>query len=1127
MSYIDAAIIDDGKMVQVWERDDNDNLVTKKYDAEYYCYIADEKGTQKTLFVDEFSRASRKTFTNQWDMREFVTEHLNQERPLPLFESDISPDLKVLSDFYYKAPIPNMHVTFLDIENDADLENRDWPTIDDPYGDITSVAFYHQWKKEFVLITTPPPGYDGELFTAEELGCDRVVYTKSEDELLHLLILEVKDSDIISGWNCDRYDIPYILGSIRKHVGDDALTALCRDNIPAKKRLIKSKFGGDDDLVYKLVGRVNIDYMDLYKKYTFAQLPSYSLENVADYELGYGKLNYTGTLPELYRADYKKFLKYNIHDVVLLRDIDDKMSFMDIVNRYGHDCCCRMHDVMGTVVGLDQALITFAHHELGQVVPDRGVDVGLPEYISTVAEAGGSTEKYIGATVYDLDTFDETGAVTSTKKGLHKNIASIDVTSEYPKAMISNNISIETVTAFADRKNGDIIWASPMSYDRATIDEKQEAANFNNMINKRPNDFVLKRTYIKREAERLDDWSRVEKQESYCWGARNDVVGIVPQILMRWFDDRLRFKALLKEQKELAQSLIVDGSVPKDQQEQYEYHIGRQEHFDRLQHITKIKLNSLYGAVGNSGSHFFNLAAAEATTLCGRGILNVMTENVAEILDNTRDIRTPSIIYQDTDSVAADTVITTNRGDMSIEDLYHEGDRKWSDGEKEYSHNPTIDVLTFDPPSDTEFLSPYNYVYRHKTSKKKWEITSDDGAVIVVTDDHSCMVERGGELISLRPSEMVITDLLIAVDKSEYALCSIRQTSAIKRTATKSIRCIGTFDDEYVYDIGVDNDTPYFFGNNILVHNSCYFKLPDEITEPDDLVIYADYVAETANSKFYDYMVETHNCKDWQAKEIRADREVVADRALFTDKKRYAMHLIDLDGYPVDKLKVMGLDVIKSTTPIKVKAFLNELLSRLLKEGHTEDQLSQFILDFRDELNSEFTPLDFGEPKGVKNIDDYKNRLYIRKLYDKSKIKHNVFAEPLTKKEKTELKNAEKDADRWKKITKGKSVMVPGHVMASINWNMIIQEIGDKTLRKINSGTKIRTFYLKTNQWKIKSIAIPSDLDEFPQWFLDLPFDMPRIEQNLIDKKVESLYNSMSWRIPTTATKELNNVFSF
>jgi len=989
MSYIDTAVIDNGAVVKVWERDENDNLITHDYNAEYYCYVPDERGEQSTIFPDRFSKATRYNFDNRYNLKKFVKDHLENHPDIPLFESDIPPDLRILSDFYYKQPVPNIHITFFDIETDADLENRgDWPTIADPYGDVISIALYHHWKDEIVVIATPPEGYDGPLYTAEELGADRVIYTDNEAELLGCFLEEIENSDILSGWNSDVYDVPYVIARIQTYVGEEeALTALCRDFIPARKKEIPDRFGKDTEITYKLFGRVSIDYMQVYKKFTFVELQSYALEAVCEFEkLGYGKVKYKGTLPEFYRRDFKGFLEYNVRDSLLLRDLDIKLGFMAMINQLSHDSCCRLSDVLGTVVLTDQALMVKAHHDRGQVIPDKGANVGIPEYISTVAKMSASSDKYAGALVYDMDEYDENNDIISTKKGLIGYSASMDVTSEYPNSIISNNISIETVIWNARRENGDILWADKMNYRRENIyDLQKEMDNLDirkdtKVVGKKrkkgkKDESPLRRTYVLKEAEYMNDFSRVERLESYTWGARNDIVGLIPEILMGWFEDRLHQKAKMEEHWKAKIAVLEPYNIdikhiPKDDElkklltteefESYKHHAKRESDYNRLQHLTKIKLNSLYGATGNPHSHFYNVAVAEACTLCGQGIVTFMMESVAEVIDGTRNIRAECIQYGDTDSV--------------------------------------------------------------------------------------------------------------------------------------------------------------------------YFRLPKEITNDEDAVLYADYVAEEVVKKFHDYMKKTHNCKDWQADRINAGREVVSDRSLFTEKKRYAMHLINKDGKPCDKLKIMGLEVIKSTTPTEIKKFLNELLDRMLTKKQNEDELASYILEFRKKFET-LSLADIGEPKNVRGINDYKNRMEVRAVWDRSKTDGNVLLgeKGITREEKKILKNAQEDKDRWEKIIQLKNgVFVPGHVRASLNWNNYLDSIDDNITPRIKNGTKIKTYYLKKkNHLGIENIAIPTDLDDLPEWFENLPFDMDRIEQNLIDSKVEILYNSIGWRIPTQAQAEMENAFIF
>lgn len=126
-----------------------------------------------------------------------------------------------------------------------------------------------------------------------------------------------------------------------------------------------------------------------------------------------------------------------------------------------------------------------------------------------------------------------------------------------------------------------------------------------------------------------------------------------------------------------------------------------------------------------------------------------------------------------TDSIDGNTIIKYMENDTifenSIEELFEKcsNHQDWIRNDKHYSWNPNIQVLTYDPKIEEANYSNFNYIYRHKTNKEKWEITSETGETIIVTNDHSCMVERDGKLIEVKPSEMLETDILIILEKEE------------------------------------------------------------------------------------------------------------------------------------------------------------------------------------------------------------------------------------------------------------------------------------------------------------------------------------------------------------------------
>jgi hypothetical protein len=313
--------------------------------------------------------------------------------------------------------------------------------------------------------------------------------------------------------------------------------------------------------------------------------------------------------------------------------------------------------------------------------------------------------------------------------------------------------------------------------------------------------------------------------------------------------------------------------------------------------------------------------------------------------------------------------------------------------------------------------------------------------------------------------------------------------------------------------------------------DSCYFKLPFVETD-EEAIVYADYIAGEVNKTFPEYMIHVHGCNAERANRIKAGREIVADRSLFVDKKRYALNVIA----PKDKneenwMKVMGLEVVQSSTPKVIQAFLQNILISILQEKKNEKEIADIIYTFRRKFRNELTLEEIGMPKGVKGIEDYGNRLLIRKLLIQQKrLMSGTFVdeEPLTIEEDQLITDARRDKSidpktkktRWEQITGKKGC--PGHVQASLNWNKMLEDTGDKTRSRINTGMKIKVYYLLKNPYEFTSIAIPTDEVDVPDWFKELPLDMKKMGTVLIDSKLKSIYSSLSWKIPKEATDDTN-----
>ena len=342
---------------------------------------------------------------------------------------------------------------------------------------------------------------------------------------------------------------------------------------------------------------------------------------------------------------------------------------------------------------------------------------------------------------------------------------------------------------------------------------------------------------------------------------------------------------------------------------------------------------------------------------------------------------------------------------------------------------------------------------------------------------------------------------MLAEVKQHLAIKKPDKTISLHRASVKSIKKIRKADDEYVYDIGMRNENkPWFFGNNILLHNSVYFSayptLKVEIDKgeihwgKDTVLSLYDTISDEVNSTFPAFMSDGFHCPKSRGEVIKAGREIVASKGLFITKKRYAVLYYDKDGKRQDtngkegKIKVMGLDLKRSDTPEFMQTFLEEILTKVLY-GAQEKEILARVSEFRSEFKAK-PGWEKGSPKRANNIAEYQ-----------------------------------------KKEEKGKTNM-PGHVRASINWNTLKRMNGDKYSINIVDGMKIITCKMKANPLGYTSVAYPVDELRVPQWFQNLPFDHDAMELSIVDGKLENLIGVLDWDLnSTTNTNNFGNLFSF
>lgn len=317
-----------------------------------------------------------------------------------------------------------------------------------------------------------------------------------------------------------------------------------------------------------------------------------------------------------------------------------------------------------------------------------------------------------------------------------------------------------------------------------------------------------------------------------------------------------------------------------------------------------------------------------------------------------------------------------------------------------------------------------------------------------------------------------------------------------------SIEELPPFDNEYVYDIGVKSNDPYFFANDILVHNSVYFSAWPAIKKDveagrvpwnrDICIQLYDQIGERVNDSFPAFMERAFRCPRDMGALIRGGRELVASKGLFIKKKRYAVLIYDLEGNRLDtygkpgKVKAMGLDLKRSDTPKVVQDFLSELLLKVLT-GATKEEIYERVREFK--LGFQERPAwEKGTPKRVNNL--------------------------------TKFSEAEARLGR---------ANMPGHVRAAINWNTLRRMNSDNYSMAIVDGMKTIVCKLKSNPLGFTSVGYPTDETHIPKWFKELPFDDGLMETTIVDQKVENLLGVLEWNIGeyTDTKNTFDQLFSF
>jgi len=597
----------DSDIIKAVERKDGKRTF-REYPVKYTFYYKDQRGKYKSVYGDPLSRIVCK---NTKDFRKEVAINRDKE----LFESDINPIFQCLSEHYLNQDAPKLNIAFFDIETDFDPE-RGFADPSDPFMPITSISVYLQWLETMVCLAVPPKTLTMEQAEKELEGIDNVMLFEKEADMIDTFLTLIEDSDILSGWNSEGYDIPYTVNRTARVLSKDDTRRFCLWGQLPKKRTYE-KFGKESE-TFDLVGRVHLDSLNLYRKYTYEERHTYRLDAIGEIEVGENKVPYEGTLDALYNNDFRKFIEYNIQDTALLDKLDKKLRFIDLSNELAHANTVLLQTTMGAVAVTEQAIVNEAWHR-GLQVPNR---------------AKRDEENTQAAGAY----------VAFPKKGLHKWIASMDLNSLYPSVIRALNMAPETVVGQIRPEISDA-----RVHEDMTLKKKSFAGSWEGRFSTEEYEAVMEQ---RKDIVLTIDWEDggsdvlsgaevyqliFDNNQPWMLSANGTIFttefeGVIPGILKRWYSERKELQAHLKKAKDAGNAVET-------------------EYWDKRQLVKKINLNSLYGAILNPGCRFFDKRIGQSTTLTGRTIVKHMSAEANKVITGTYDHTGDAVIYGDTDSV--------------------------------------------------------------------------------------------------------------------------------------------------------------------------------------------------------------------------------------------------------------------------------------------------------------------------------------------------------------------------------------------------------------------------------------------------------------------------------------------
>ena len=373
------------------------------------------------------------------------------------FEMDVRPEIKFLHDRYrdmeLNGDFDKVNIGYIDIETDVYETDVTIPDTKLTPRGINLITVKSSLTGEMVTFGTEEY-YESNNYEGTDISGTYYAFPRERNPEGILLQNEYnldqerkmlsaftrwfrkQRFDLITGWNSSRFDMPYIFNRIVNLIGEDELKKLSPYN------LVRQDYQEN----YYIPGVYHLDMMEIYKNFTFGEKASYSLDNIAQAELGAGKLDFGMKMWEIQVKDFDMFTDYNKIDVLRLEELESELKYLKLAYLIGLQTKIPMDKVESLMQIINGYLLGFLHKE-NKVLPDKknlkdfkdwwveGEHFKVGTYLQNTLWEDGETRP---------EEFFTKGGHVGAKRGFHQYVMSYDFTSLYPSAIMHYNISPET-----------------------------------------------------------------------------------------------------------------------------------------------------------------------------------------------------------------------------------------------------------------------------------------------------------------------------------------------------------------------------------------------------------------------------------------------------------------------------------------------------------------------------------------------------------------------------------------------------------------------------------------------------------------------------------------------------------